>query len=316
MRVARSLAEAADFAPSAVTIGNFDGVHAGHQHLFEETAKLARQRGLRATVLTFEPHPACVVAPERAPRLLTTPEQRVALIENYGIEQVLILPFTREIAAMSPEEFVERIIVGALGAKLVLVGENFRFGRKQSGDAALLAELGKSEGFDTRAAGDVRCRGRVISSSEVRRLIDEGNVSLAWRFLNRPYSISGEIVPGHGVGARHTVPTLNLRTTAQVLPRRGVYITRTSNGGRWNSITNIGYRPTFGGDSELSIETFLLDPLTGAAPEHIHLEFLRRVRDERKFDSPEALKAQILRDVAQAQRFFRRFLTVRSKPRS
>ena len=224
---------------------------------------------------------------------------------RYGIEQALILPFTRAIAEMSPEDFVRVVLVKALGAKLVLVGDNFRFGRRQAGNTELLTALGKTEGFETRVAGAVSYRGRVVSSSEVRKSIDEGNVSLAWRLLKRPYSISGEVVRGHGVGSKQTVPTLNLRTDAQVLPARGVYVTRTSNGRRWNSITNVGYRPTFGGD-QLSIETFLLDPLEGEAPEHIRLEFLRRVRDERKFENPVELKAQILRDVQRAQAFFRR----------
>jgi riboflavin kinase / FMN adenylyltransferase len=307
MRIARDLPQAAEFPPSAVIIGNFDGVHVGHQHLCEEVTALARERQLRPTVLTFDPHPACIVAPDRAPRLLSTPEERVHVMAQYGIEQALILPFTREVAAMSPEDFVRTVMVQALGAKLVLVGENFRFGRRQAGNTEMLTELGKTEGFETRVAGSVSCRGRVVSSSEVRKAIDEGNVSLAWRLLRRPYSISGEVVSGHGVGAKQTVPTLNLRTDAQVLPARGVYITRTSNGRAWNSITNIGYRPTFGDGDQLSIETFLLDPLEGEAPAHIRLEFLHRVRDERKFENPAELKSQILRDVARAQAFFRRF---------
>lgn len=209
---------------------------------------------------------------------------------------------------MSPEDFVRTVIVKTLGAKLVLVGDNFRFGRKQAGHTDTLMELGKTDGFETQVVGAVSCRGRVVSSSTVRKLIDEGNVQLAWRLLNRPYSISGEIVRGHGIGAKQTVPTLNLRTTAQVLPANGVYLTRTSNGRKWNSITNIGTRPTFGTDDQLSIETFLLDPLEGEAPEQIRLGFLRRVRDERKFENPAELKAQILRDVEGARKFFRRFV--------
>jgi riboflavin kinase/FMN adenylyltransferase len=308
MRIARNIAETAEFAPSAVIIGNFDGVHVGHQHLCREVAALARERGLRPTVLTFDPHPACVVAPDRAPRLLTTPEERVALMGQHGIEQALILPFTRQIAEMSPEDFIRAVMVKALGVKLVLVGENFRFGRRQAGDTEMLMRLGQTEGFETRVVGPVGCRGRLVSSSAVRKLIDDGSVQLAWRFLNRPYSISGEIVRGHGIGAKQTVPTLNLKTGAQVLPARGVYLTRTSDAGRgWNSITNIGYRPTFGDAQELTIETFLLDPLEGEAPAHIRLEFLRRVRDERKFENPAELKAQILRDVHTARKFFRRF---------
>jgi riboflavin kinase/FMN adenylyltransferase len=310
MRIARDIEQAAGFSPSAVIIGNFDGVHVGHQHLCREAAALAGERGLRPTALTFDPHPACVVAPDRAPRLLTTPEERVELMGRYGIQQALILPFTREVAAMSPEDFVRTVIVKALGAKLVLVGDNFRFGRKQAGDAHLLAALGKTEGFETRMVSAIRCRGRAVSSSAVRKLIDEGDVSLACRLLNRPYSISGEIVRGHGIGAKQTVPTLNLQTDAQVLPARGVYLTRTFDGRKWNSITNVGYRPTFGGDAPLSIETFLLDPLEGEAPERIRLEFLRRLRDERKFENAAELKSQILQDVARARTFFRRLTNV------
>ncbi len=303
MRVSRSVEEAHGFAPSAVTIGNFDGVHIGHQHLFQETADAARRHNAKATVLTFDPHPARVVAPDRAPRLLTTPEERIALMGRYGIEQVLLLPFSAEIARLSPEEFIDRILVNGLGAKAIVVGENFRFGHKQAGDTHLLIEAGKRYGYETQIAGAVKCRGRVVSSSAVRALIESGNISLACRFLNRPYAVSGEVVHGHGIGSKQTVPTLNLKTPAEVLPARGVYITRTSD--RWNSITNVGFRPTFGG-SELRIETFLLDRLDGDTPSHIRVEFLHRVRDEKKFTSAEELKAQILRDVEKAQTYFRR----------
>jgi riboflavin kinase/FMN adenylyltransferase len=173
----------------------------------------------------------------------------------------------------------------------------------------MLQELGVRLGFEVKLIETVRWRGRKVSSGEVRKLIAAGEVGIAGRLLERPYAISGEIVHGHGIGSRQTVPTLNLRTGAQVIPASGVYITRTQEPGgarQWNSITNVGYRPTFGNDDVLTIETFLLDPLEGAAPERIRLEFLRRVRDERKFESPEALKAQILRDVERAKAYFRR----------
>ena len=316
MRIARTIQEAAGFGPSAVTIGNFDGVHIGHQHLFSEVGEAAAQHGAKPTVLTFHPHPATVVAPERAPRLLTTPEERAALMHKYGIEQVLLLPFTSEVARLSPEDFIKQIIVETLGAKIVLVGDNFRFGHKQAGGTALLRDLSTRYGYETCIAGAIQYRGRVVSSSAVRNLIEVGNVSLACRFLNRPYALSGEIVHGHGIGSKQTVPTLNLKTAAQVLPAHGVYITRTfSDSRRWNSITNIGFRPTFGGE-ELSIETFLLQPLEGGTPSSIRLEFLKRVRDERKFESPEALKSQIFRDVARAQSYFRRTSTLRGSSTS
>jgi riboflavin kinase/FMN adenylyltransferase len=271
--------------------------------------EVAQGSGLKPAVLMFDPHPSCVVAPERAPRLLTSLEERCELIRGQGIEHILIQPFTVELSRLTPEEFATQFLRDGLDARCVIVGENFRFGCKQAGDARTLQELGAKLGFEARLLETVRWRGRRVSSGEVRKLVAAGDVGIAGRLLERPYSISGDIVHGHGIGSKQTVPTLNLRTDAQVIPARGVYITRTSetSGARqWNSITNIGYRPTFGGDEALSIETFLLDPLEGATPEKIRLEFLRRVRDERKFESPEALKAQILRDVGRAKAYFRR----------
>jgi riboflavin kinase/FMN adenylyltransferase len=312
MRIARDVAETAGFSPSALTIGNFDGVHIGHQHLLRKTCHFAKSKGASPTVLTFDPHPSRIVAPERTPRLLTTIDERCAWMAVEGIEQVLVLPFTIEIARLTPEEFVRDILVNALRAKIVLVGENFRFGHKQSGDTKVLSALGQQFGFDVCLAESVTCRGQVVSSSAVRKFIDDGNAGMAWRFLGRPYSITGDVIHGRGVGSKQTVPTLNLKTSAEVLPRNGVYVTRTreiGSGRQWNSISNIGYRPTFENAEDsprkLSIETFLLDPLSGDAPQRIVLEFLHRVRDERKFEGPEALKAQIMRDVKQANSFFR-----------
>lgn len=307
--IAHSLSEAVEFKPCALTIGNFDGVHQAHRQLLRATVEAAAAGGLKPAVLMFDPHPAWVVAPERAPRLLTSPEERCGLIEGEGIERILIQPFTVELSRLTPEEFATQFLRDGLGARRVIVGENFRFGCKQTGDTNTLKELGARMGFKVRLLETVRWRGRRVSSGEVRKLIAAGDVGIAGRLLERAYAISGEIVHGHGIGSKQTVPTLNLRTEAQVIPARGVYITRTSEIGgarQWSSITNIGYRPTFGNDDALSIETFLLDPLEGATPERIRLEFLRRVRDEQKFDSPEALKAQILRDVGRAKAYFRR----------
>ena len=307
--IAHSLEEAAAFRPCALTIGNFDGVHRAHRRLLRTALDSARSAGLRPAVLMFDPHPSCVVAPERAPRLLTSIEERCELIRGEGIENVLVQPFTVELAKLTPEEFATQFLRDGVGAKCVIVGENFRFGCKQAGDTQTLKELGSRMGFEARLIELVQWRGKRVSSGEVRKLVASGEVGIAGRLLERPYSISGDIVHGHGIGSKQTVPTLNLRTDAQVIPARGVFITRTTDldGARkWNSITNVGYRPTFGNDEALTIETFLLDPLKGATPERIRLEFLGRVRDERKFESPEALKAQILRDVGRAKAYFRR----------
>jgi riboflavin kinase / FMN adenylyltransferase len=291
----------------AVTIGNFDGVHAGHRRILRRVVALARERGWRAAAMIFEPHPSKVVAPERAPRLLATPDERCVLLAQEGIEDVLILPFGPRIAALSPEEFARDILVARLGAAAVIVGANFHFGYRQSGDTRRLSELGRVYGFLTGVVPEIVLRGHIISSSQIRRLLESGAVALAARLLDRPYWLEGGVVSGHKIGSTKTVPTLNLKTTAEVLPARGVYITGTrdlESGRRWPSITNIGYRPTFGGDA-LSIETHLLAPLGGDAPARIRVEFLRRVRDEIRFPDAGSLRAQILHDVARAQRFLR-----------
>ena len=188
------------------------------------------------------------------------------------------------------------------------MGDNFRFGHRAAGDARILQELGQKYRFETEIVPAVTFRGRVISSSEIRGLIEAGDVSLACRMLGRPYALQGKIVRGHGVGSKQTVPTLNLETSAEVLPKTGVYVTRTrdlESAREWPSITNVGYRPTFNGHG-LTIETYLLAEVGGPSPSEIAVQFLRRVRDERKFENPEALKAQILRDVSRAQVYFRR----------
>jgi riboflavin kinase/FMN adenylyltransferase len=298
-----------DFGPSVLTIGNFDGVHFGHRQILRRVVQVGRERGWKASVLTFDPHPTRIVAPERTPRLLTSPERRCELMAEEGIEQVLILPFTRDVAELSPEEFARRLVAERLGAHAVLVGENFRFGRRQAGNVRLLQELGSRLGFVTEVIPTAQCRGRAVSSSVIREAVGGGRVALAARLLQHPYGVEGVVVKGHGVGAKQTVPTLNLETAAEVIPARGVYLTRTRDletGAVWNSITNVGYRPTFGGDPQLSVETFLLDPPEHGPPKRIRVDFLCRVRDERKFETPEALRTQILKDVRVARSYFRR----------
>jgi riboflavin kinase / FMN adenylyltransferase len=310
MTIYRQLAEVpADFGPSALTIGNFDGVHFGHRRILRRVRAVAAERGLKASVLTFHPHPTSVVAPERVPSLMTSPERRCDLMREEGIEQVLILPFTAQLSRLSPEEFVRQLLVERLAARVVLVGANFRFGYRQAGNVEVLRELGARYGFGTETIPAVKCRGRVVSSSVLRDLVRAGGVGLAARLLERPYALEGEVVAGRGVGSKQTVPTLNLATESEVIPAAGVYVTATSDvqdGRAWQSLTNVGYRPTFGAGGPLSIETFLLQPLAGDTPRRIRVEFLWRVRGERRFETPEALKAQILADARRAQAWFRR----------
>jgi riboflavin kinase/FMN adenylyltransferase len=305
----RSLAETPDdFGPCAITIGNFDGAHLGHRRILRRVSARAREEGWKSAVLTFDPHPAKLVAPASAPRLLTSLDERARMILEQGIDEILILPFTPEIAALGPEDFVREILVDKLKARAVLVGANFHFGRRAAGDAGTLEELGERYSFETDIVVPVVWRKRVISSTEIRRAIEAGDVSAACRMLGRVYALRGTVVPGEGRGGKQTVPTLNLDTKAELIPKTGVYVTRTGEGAslrEWPSITNVGFRPTFDGQTR-TIETYLLAPLDGASPGEISVEFLRRVRDERKFENADALKAQILRDVNRAQTYFRR----------
>jgi riboflavin kinase / FMN adenylyltransferase len=305
----RSLAEIGpEIGPTAVSIGNFDGVHIGHQSLFRRLAELGRHLRLRPTVLTFHPHPVRVLRPDKAPRLLSIPSQRYGWMEDLGISQIVELPFTEAISHLSAEAFVREVLAEKLQARLVLVGDNFRFGHRQAGDVNVLRALGGSLGMEIEIAEPVTLRGQMVSSTLIRELLAEGNVSLAWRMLGRPYALEGDVVKGHGIGSKQTVPTLNLANEGETLPAYGVYVTRTEDlrdGRRWNSITNIGMRPTFAGDA-VTVETYLLGALEGMTPERIRVHLLKRVREERKFESPEALKAQILKDVERARTYFRR----------
>jgi len=305
----RSLAEVPrDFGPCAITIGNFDGVHLGHREILRRVVAIARKNGWKPAAVTFDPHPTKLVAPAEAPHLLTTPDQRARIMEQLGIEEVAIVPFTREVASLAPEEFVRELLIEKLSARAVVVGDNFRFGHRAAGDVQTLEELGTKYGFETDIVEAVVWRHRIISSTAIRRLIAAGEVSVACRMLGRPYSVEGTVVNGEGRGSKQTVPTLNLDTKAEVLPKTGVYVTRTREHGtakEWPSITNVGYRPTFNGKG-LTIETYLLSSIHGAPPQVISVEFLRWVREERKFESPERLKSQILRDVERAQVYFRR----------
>ncbi len=302
-----------DFGPSVVTIGNFDGVHIGHREIMRRVVSIARERGLMPTVLTFDPHPARVLAPERAPKLITTIGQRLRRFESEGIEAVLLLPFSLEFAKLTPEEFAEQILAKTLRTRVVLVGDDFRFGHRQAGNTETLRTLGDRLAFELVAVSAIGGRAGRISSTAIRNLIVRGRVSQACRMMGTPFALEGDVVSGQGIGSRQTVPTLNLAPENELLPKTGVYATTTrdeESGCEWRSITNAGYRPTFNGDS-LTIETFLLDPAPASAPPRIEVSFLTFVRDERKFETPAALKAQILRDVNAVNRFHRRFARLR-----
>lgn len=309
MRAFRSVAEVpADFGPSVITIGNFDGVHVGHREILRRVAAIARERSLAPVVLTFDPHPARVLAPGRAPKLITTIGQRLRRMASEGVEAALLLPFSLDLARQSPEEFARAVLADTLRARVVIVGGDFRFGHKQAGDLETLRTLGERFGFEVESAGSIARRGDRVSSTAIRKLVEAGRASRACRMLGEPFALEGPVVRGRGIGGKQTVPTLNLAPENELLPKTGVYVTSTrdlDSGAQWRSVTNVGYRPTFDG-RDLTVETFLLDPLTGSTPERIEVGFLYYIRDEKRFDTPELLRAQILKDVAFANRLHAR----------
>jgi riboflavin kinase / FMN adenylyltransferase len=306
MRVVHDLSELREpLHKSAVTIGNFDGIHLAHRELLGRVVRSARELGGMSVVVTFDPHPAQVLAPERAPRILTPLPSKIRLIDQEGIELLAILRFSQEMSRLSPEEFVRSILAAKLRAAAVHVGSNFRFGHQRAGDTGVLAELGKKNGFRVETLPMIKVRGRRVSSSQVRHFLSEGKMEIAGRMLGRPYSVSGAITAGEGIGHKQTVPTLNLGPVEQLLPRNGVYVTRTRLAGTLHeSVTNVGHKPTFG-HHRLTVESFLLDIRGEVKAEQMEIEFLHLLRDEIKFPSVEALKQQIQKDVQKSLRFFR-----------
>jgi riboflavin kinase/FMN adenylyltransferase len=299
---------------STLAIGNFDGSHLGHQTILRPAVARAREINAVATALTFDPLPQRVLRPESAPLRVFTNEQRLHCFGTLGMESAVVLPFTHDLARLSPREFVDQILVRDLAVRAVFVGENFRFGHKQAGNARMLLLLGAERGFDVVILPPVIHKGEVVSSTIIRREIAAGHVTHAGRLLGRPFVLTGKVVSGTGTGRRFTFPTLNLAHEQELLPARGVYVTRTLFDGESRarrSVTNIGVRPTFDG-TVLSVETHLLEPPAEATPGRIEVHFWKRLREEKKFSSPAELRAQIDRDIARAERFFTRLRRFRS----
>ena len=299
---------------SVLAIGNFDGIHLGHQAILRAVEQRAMETGCVATALTFDPSPRRVLKPEAAPQRLSTSAQRMDWFGMVGLESAVVMPFTLELARLSPEDFVDQILVRDLQVRAVLVGENFHFGHRQVGDVKLLRELGMRKGFDVVVIPPVSYRGEIVSSTCIRKSISEGHITYAARLLGRPFVLTGEVISGAGVGRRFTFPTLNLVPEQEMIPTQGVYVTRTRIDGESKtrrSVTNIGVRPTFNG-SGVTLETHLLNFSEQIQPKRIEVHFWKRLRAERKFSSPDELRTQIGKDIANADRFFSRFRHLRS----
>lgn len=306
MKVFDDVATLSAHARSPVaTVGNFDGLHRGHRAIIERVLERSRATGGRSLVITFDPHPLRVVAPERAPRLLTTRRQKLALLEATGVDFLLILPFTQELAAMSAADFVRRHLAAGLGVREVYVGANFNFGRGREGNAALLVRLCGELGIAAAQVDEVVYLDSPVSSSRIRRAIQSGEVELARALLGRPYAIEGSVVHGATRGAALGIPTANLSPQNELVPQDGVYVTETVAGdSAAPSVTNIGTRPTFETGVHV-VETHILDSPGDIYGRHLEIRFLARLRQELKFPSPRALVAQIHRDIGRAREFFR-----------
>jgi phosphoribosyl 1,2-cyclic phosphate phosphodiesterase len=300
---------------SVIAIGTFDGIHLGHQKVLEYAILRAKESGAVATALTFEPPPVKVLRPEVAPPRISTNQQRMDWFGAVGMEAAVVMPFTKALAALSAEEFVEQILVRQLRVRTVVVGDNFRFGNRQAGDVKFLREMGMRDVFEVVVHTPVARNGEVISSTLIRKLVGEGDVGHAARLLGRPFALTGEVVSGTGTGRKFTFPTLNLEAEQELLPARGVYITRTTLEGELSShrsVTNVGMRPTFNGTG-LSVETHLLDYSGNFAPKRMEVRFWKRLREEKKFSGAEELKEQIRKDIGAANRYFARLKRVRER---
>jgi riboflavin kinase/FMN adenylyltransferase len=296
----------AGFGPTLLSVGNFDGVHRAHTRVLGHIVARARELGYKAVAVTFEPHPARILRPDSGLKLLTPTPEKIRLLEATGLDAVLLLPFTRDLSLMTPQAFAHDILKEGLHAREVHEGYNFHFGNKAAGDVNLLAELGREMGFEVKAYPELRLRGEPVSSTQIRKLLADGRVSRACHLLARPFSILSTPGRGRGYGSKYTVPTINLSRYEELIPRDGVYVTRTRVSEEcFDSVTNVGSRPTFGAES-FAVESHLLNfhPLELTPETEVEIHFLQRLRDEIKFPSVEALREQIGKDVKKAQRYF------------
>jgi len=296
-----------DYPAPIVTIGNFDGVHLGHQNLMRDLVQRAARIGGTPVVLTFNPHPLQVLAPNNAPLQIQTLDQKIAILESLGIPLVVIIPFDMQLAQTSARDFAVKVLWERLHLREIYVGPNFAFGHRRQGSFNLLKEIGEEKGFVAGKIHQVQFRGNRVSSTAIRQALVSGQVGLARRLLARPFALEGTIIRGMGLGSKWRIPTANLQTVNELIPRQGIYVTMLRlEGRRWHGVTDIGYRPTIRqeGIPALSIETHVLDFNQDIYGKSITLEFLMRLRDERRFTHEQALVAHIQKDIRSARRYF------------
>jgi len=289
-----------------LTIGNFDGVHRGHLALFEKVKERAQAINGVSVVMTFEPHPIKIMKPGNGPPLITLIKQKLSLISNVGIDVIFCIPFTREFASISAQNFIQNLLVDKIGIKEIVVGYDYTFGHKRQGDITLLKEMGDKIGFKVHVLGPVHIDDTPVSSTSIRKLVQKGQISEAKKFLGRDYQIAGSVITGANRGGKLLgFPTANLEPTDELIPKRGVYaVTVLMDDKTYNAVTNIGYNPTFG-DNALSVETHLLDFSKDVVGKTIRINFIQRLRDEKTFGSVDELTEQIDQDVQRAREIFK-----------
>lgn len=288
------------------TIGNFDGVHVGHQEIFRLVMAHAKRIGGTSVAVTFRPHPIMALSPVTAPHLLNSYEEKLELLEQLGVQVVVEEPFSREFSNTTPDQFVTQYLVGKLGVTALYLGYDFAFGKERAGSVETLRRLAEAKGMESEVVPPFKVNGVVVSSSLIRKTLEEGDMALARSYLGRAFFVRGPVLRGDGRGKKIGVPTANLSLTMRKLPRVGVYASRSFWKGRaYNSITNVGYNPTFKGDGTdlpLKIETHFFDFDNDLYGDEITVEFHAFLRDEVKFSGVDALLAQIGKDKTEARK--------------
>ncbi len=290
--------------PNALTIGNFDGVHLGHQAMLARLTARAASVAAAPTVLTFEPHPREIFSPDAAPTRLTSLREKLEILRGLGVAHTHVCRFSRDFAALSADDFIRRIIVEGLQARYVLVGDDFRFGAKRAGDFDMLLAYGEKYGYKAEAMHTVEAAGQRASSTAVREALAGGDMALAAQLLGRPYSISGRVVGGDQLGRKIGYPTANILLKHNRPPLKGVFAVRVqglANAQHWPGVANLGTRPSVRPDGKPTLEVHLFDLDRNLYGQHLRVEFLHKLRDEVKFSSFDALVAQIDRDARQAR---------------
>ena len=297
-----------DFGKAVITIGNFDGVHIGHKAIFRHVIEKAKEINGVSVVMTFEPHPIRVLYPKSKLPLITLYEQKVELIANEGIDVLICIPFTTEFASIPPHDFVRKILYETIGVGAVIVGPDYTFGKDREGTVSLLKEMGKKYGFEVIIQPWIERKDLRVSSTVIRKLVMEGRMEDAHKLLNRHYQIRGIVIHGHNRGGRLMgFPTANIKLYDELCPKTGVYVVTVEYRDQiYGGVANIGYNPTFGNGQELTVEVHILDFKEDIYNQEIRINFITRLRGERKFSSPKELSEQIEKDIREAREILKR----------